>query len=129
MLSYRRLLNNHYGMLAEIEWRQGHASESVRFTLLRQKLWPSEAEELFRAGSELSRAASLLGKDPKNLPPEQKKEQDRYLDLALSALKQAVSAGYRDAGKMKTDPDLELMQSRAGFRALVADLERKSPDC
>jgi hypothetical protein len=120
--SYRRLLNSHYGVLAEVAWRQGRAAESVKMALLRQQLWENNPTELFRAGCELARAAALLGKD-RALPSEQRKKQDQYHSLAVAALRQAVQAGFRDARKLRTERDLELLRPRDDFRALLAGLE------
>jgi tetratricopeptide (TPR) repeat protein len=119
MREYRRLLNNHYGLIAEIEWRQGNAAASVEMVLLRQKLWPNDGVEQYRAACELGRAAALLGRNPVELPPEKRKEQDRYLDLAVAALRQAVGAGFRDDRKIREEPELELVRARPDFASLL----------
>jgi tetratricopeptide (TPR) repeat protein len=112
---YRRLLNNHYGLLAEIEWRQGHAAASVEMVLLRQQLWPNDPGELYRAARELGRAAALLGRDRAALSAEKRREQDRYLDLAVGALREAIVAGFNDYEALRREPELELVRTRPGF--------------
>ena len=45
-------------------------------------------------------------------------------DEALGYLHRAVDAGYRDAEKYRSDPDLERLRWQAGFKRLLAGLER-----
>jgi tetratricopeptide (TPR) repeat protein len=119
---YRRLLNAHYGVLAEVAWRQGDAAESVRVVRLRQALWGDEPAEHYRAACELARAAALLGKGPEAPTGQRLAEQEKYVGLALAALRRAVRAGFRDARRLRGEPDLGLLRPRAEFRALLAGL-------
>src|SRR5262249_52854158 len=45
-------------------------------------------------------------------------------DRAMAWLKQASSAGYRDAAHMKKDKDLDALRDREDFRKLLAELEK-----
>jgi len=45
-------------------------------------------------------------------------------DHAMASLKQAVTAGYKDAAHMKKDKDLDSLRAREDFKKLVADLDR-----
>jgi serine/threonine-protein kinase len=119
---HRQLLNAHLGVLAEVEWRLGRAKESVDATLVRRKLWPDRGWEWYRAGAEIARAAGVVGKREKALTPALEAEKRRYLDLAMDSLRGAASLGFRDAGRLRRDPDLAALRDRADFRALLAEL-------
>jgi eukaryotic-like serine/threonine-protein kinase len=51
-----------------------------------------------------------------------------HADRAVQLLRQAVSAGYRDAARMKQDPNLAPLRGRDDFKELIAGLENNSPD-
>jgi tetratricopeptide (TPR) repeat protein len=123
MPRYRRLLGNHHGVLAEIEWRQGDAAASVEQVLARWKLWPDDPVELFNVSREIARAAALEGADPARLPLPRREQQARWLDLAMTALRQAVENGFADVRRLYADEDLKILHGRAGFEELVAGLE------
>jgi hypothetical protein len=44
----------------------------------------------------------------------------------VALLRQAVTKGFRDAARLKADPDLAALRGRADFRQLVTDLEAKA---
>jgi WD40 repeat protein len=46
-----------------------------------------------------------------------------YADRAMELLRNAVTAGYKDAGHMKQDTDLDPLRGRADFKKLLAWLE------
>jgi tetratricopeptide (TPR) repeat protein len=121
--SYRKLLSNQYGLLARIEWLDGRASESVRLTLLRQKLWPADGWELYLVGRDLALAASPPDRNNSGQSPFRIEQQEHYLDLALAALRQAVRSGFRDVKRLRTEPALKQLQSRKEFRELLSGLE------
>jgi tetratricopeptide (TPR) repeat protein len=50
-----------------------------------------------------------------------------YADRAMESLEQAVEAGYKNAGHVKTDTDLAPLRGRDDFKKLLADLEAKFP--
>jgi tetratricopeptide (TPR) repeat protein len=45
-----------------------------------------------------------------------------YADRAVSLLRRAVQAGYRDAAHMRKDPDLDALRGREDFKKLLAGL-------
>jgi hypothetical protein len=51
-------------------------------------------------------------------------EADAEADRAMAWLKQAVSAGYKDAAHMNRDSDLDSLRALEDFKQLVAELER-----
>jgi hypothetical protein len=54
-------------------------------------------------------------------------DKQSYTNRAMEMLTQAMKAGYMDAARMKTDPDLDPLRDRDDFKRLVADLEAKFP--
>jgi tetratricopeptide (TPR) repeat protein len=44
-------------------------------------------------------------------------------ELAMTALRRAIAAGYRDAANLRQDADLDSLRQRPEFRKLLADLE------
>ncbi len=54
-------------------------------------------------------------------------KKQEYADRAMEMLHKAVKAGYKDAGHMKKDTDLDPLRGRADFKKLVADLEKRNP--
>src|SRR5262249_46412821 len=119
---HRQLLNAHLGVLAEVEWRLGRARESVDATLERRKLWPDRGWEWDRAGAGIARAAGGVGEGKQGPSPTLEAEKRRYLDLAMDSLRGAASLGFRDAGRLRDDPDLAALRDRVDFRALLAEL-------
>src|SRR5262249_52162577 len=49
-------------------------------------------------------------------------ESQREADSAMTALRQAVEAGYRDLAHLRSDPDLDPLRRRPDFRLLMMDL-------
>jgi tetratricopeptide (TPR) repeat protein len=125
VLAYREVLNAHYGVLAEVEWRLGHHAESVEATLERQKLWPDDPAQLFSSGCELARAAALIGKDKLELSPEEHALRRRYIGLVLNSLSRAVACGFRDLDRLEKEANLDLVRDTAEFHDLLRDLKKK----
>jgi hypothetical protein len=50
-------------------------------------------------------------------------EHSAEADRAMASLKKAVASGYRDAGYLRRDPDLQALRGRANFTKLLADLQ------
>ncbi|HXY33374.1 MAG TPA: serine/threonine-protein kinase [Planctomycetaceae bacterium] len=59
--------------------------------------------------------------------PSAAKEADVEADRAMAWLKQAVSAGYKNAAHIKEDRDLDALRARDDFKQLVAELQRAKP--
>src|SRR5262249_23932185 len=53
-----------------------------------------------------------------NKSPAVARQADDEADRAMARLKQAIAAGYRDAGAMKNDKDLDVLRQRDDFKKL-----------
>ena len=94
------------------------------------------AEELARFGFEPAadnyEAASLLGgcavlaaKDAKLAEAKRKELSQSYTDRAIVLLRQAVERGFKDATRLKADPNLEPLRNRPEFQKLLARMGQK----
>jgi tetratricopeptide (TPR) repeat protein/tRNA A-37 threonylcarbamoyl transferase component Bud32 len=78
-----------------------------------------------RVAAVLARCAALAGADAK-LSQEQRKELAKsYADRAVTWLRQAVKAGFRDAKSLRGAEDFQVLRPRADFQELLAGLERR----
>jgi hypothetical protein len=117
--TYRRLLNNHVGLLAEIEWRQGHAEASVERVRERLALWDEQPGEFFTGGCEFARVAAMG-----TVTAEQRRN---WNGEALAALRKAVTLGFADARRLREHPDLAGLKQTPEFVRLVAEVEERKP--
>ena len=53
--------------------------------------------------------------------PEAEPDRDRYLDLAMETLRQAISSGATPIAKSCADRDFEPLWPRTDFQALIYD--------
>jgi eukaryotic-like serine/threonine-protein kinase len=81
----------------------------------------TDASSLYSAACYRAVAAGTLRAADKS--PAAAKEGDVEADRAMAWLKQAVSAGYKDAAHMKEDHDLDALRGRDDFKRLVAGLD------
>jgi tetratricopeptide (TPR) repeat protein len=49
----------------------------------------------------------------------------RYADRAVATLKKSITAGWKNAGHLRRDTDLDFVRGRTDFKKLVAELEKK----
>jgi tetratricopeptide (TPR) repeat protein len=90
------------------------------------RLGHEPAKDTYDAAGFLGRCATLAGKDA-GLDEARRKELARgYAEGALALLRRAVQRGFKDAARMKKDPDLEPLRTRDEFKKLLADLEGKA---
>jgi serine/threonine protein kinase len=86
-----------------------------------EKAHRTDASSLYSAACYRAVAAGTLRAADKS--PAAAKEADVEADRAMAWLKQAVSAGYKNAAQMKKDHDLDALRARDDFKRLVAGLE------
>jgi serine/threonine protein kinase/tetratricopeptide (TPR) repeat protein len=84
------------------------------------------ANDTYDAAGFLSRCMTLAEKDVQLAEATRKELARGYSDQALALLRQAVTRGFKDAARMKKDPDFEPLRDREEFRKLLASLEAGS---
>jgi hypothetical protein len=84
------------------------------------KLYPESAgEKFYDVARDLGRTAAAAKGEARG----------RYAGRAVAALRRAVAAGFRDAGRAREDDALEVLRKREDFQQLVKEMESKSgPD-
>ncbi len=106
----------------------GRSSEAVADCLEAtekfEKLNRTDSRSLYHAARYRAIAAALLQSADKS--PEGAKRARAQANQAMSWLKKAISAGYKDARNMGQDQDLDALRDRDDFKNLAADLEAKT---
>src|SRR5262249_45426058 len=83
-----------------------------------EQVSPHTARDFYNLACIAAHASQLLA-------AEQPERAEEEATGALSALRDAVAAGYRDVAYMEKDPDLALLRSRAEFQQLITELKEK----
>jgi serine/threonine-protein kinase len=111
---YRRYFSQSLAGLADMERKRGKLDDAAAVTLERQKLWPENPAELYAVAREfaLLSSAAAQKKAAESAGPEAKQ---RYADLAIEALGQAIAAGFDDSERLRTDPALDVLRTRDDF--------------
>jgi hypothetical protein len=91
-------------------------------TAMWEKLNRTDAGSLYNAASFRAITAAVLRAAGKSASVGE--EADTEADRAMTWLKQAVAAGYKDAAHMNRDKDLDSLRSREDFKKMVAESER-----
>ncbi len=86
---------------------------------------PREGDLLRDAACVLALAATAAGADTTLPAEERRRRTGSCSDRAVGLLRQAVAEGYKDAKRLRQDPDLAPLRQREDFRALVAGLEAR----
>jgi len=98
--------------------RGGREAESAAATLdaaaLLDRLPTRSADQLFELAVLRARLARAAGDRPVAAT---------QVDAAQDALRRAITAGYRDATRVRHDPDLAVLRAYPGFQLLMMDLE------
>jgi serine/threonine protein kinase/tetratricopeptide (TPR) repeat protein len=84
------------------------------------------ANDLFAAACLWSRCAASAGKDQRLTQENRKQRADDYASRGVQRLQEAVTKGFKDARRMKTDEDLEALRGRPDFKRLLVDLEART---
>ncbi len=120
--SARGYLANHYLTLARAERELGHPDTAAAAAGEFQALLP--AGQHYPAARELAQCIPLVG--PGVGPPTaaEQAERDRYAGLAITALRGAIRAGFRNVEALRTDPALAPLRGYAEFRALLDEVQK-----
>jgi serine/threonine protein kinase len=93
-----------------------------RFIAMWEELKPTDARRLYNLACYHAVTAALIRAD-KQSAAAAAREADAEADRAMTWLKQAVAAGYKDAEHMRKDEDLDILRGRQDFQKLLAGLE------
>jgi hypothetical protein len=93
--------------------KKGHLEEAARVLLERRKLWTDNPTELYEVARELSRLAALAERGaPKQVAS------NKYADLAMEVIQDAMTAGFQDGTRLRQDPVLAILRKRVDFPPL-----------
>jgi tetratricopeptide (TPR) repeat protein len=83
---------------------------------------------LYNLACAFSRASAAAERDPDLSATERMHLRVLYADRAVDLLRQAIDKGYGHLAVMRVDADLEPLRTRADFKKLLADVEKKSKE-
>jgi tetratricopeptide (TPR) repeat protein len=113
----RRFLSIHYQSLSQSLRALGQPSEAAEAAHEGLRTRSDDPGYVYDMACELSLCVSLgSGKDD-----EAHAGHDRYARWAVDALRQAVTAGFRDFAHMRVDKDLDPLRGRTDFQLLMMD--------
>jgi serine/threonine-protein kinase len=122
---YRAVLSHALNARIRFALENSRPAEAARTALELKKLWPNNGKELYGVARWLAHAAGAAGKMKE--PSAEPGEVNRYANLAVATLREAVAAGFRDAGLLRAEPAFVSLQGRRDFQAIVAGLREKTP--
>ena len=102
-------------LMPQLALDTGRADEALAAALERQQLWAGNAAELYSLAVDLARAA-------RSWPAAEPAPKTDPADLALSVLREAVAAGFRDGDRLRKEPAFAALRKRADFAELLAGL-------
>jgi serine/threonine protein kinase len=118
----RRALRSSYRDLAGALRTLGRPAEAAAALFEHPGLWDDDADALYNLACGLALCIPDPPKDGSEPTPEQQAERQKYANRAMTALRRAVAAGFRDASHILKDADLRPLRDRDDFRTLVGDL-------
>jgi len=83
----------------------------------------SDADSLYNAACFRAVTSAVLKIDPKTPAADATRLATEEADRAMAWLRKAVAAGFKDAGKMTKDTNLDALRAREDFKKLLAELE------
>jgi serine/threonine protein kinase len=120
---YRRFYRNHLAMLTIVHAGLLEKDEAIRTAETRRDVGWAPPADAFDAAGRLSQCLPIVSEHAKLNETQRKEETQFYTDAALKMLRAAVAKGYRDAAKLKSDPDFASLRERPEFQKLLAELE------
>jgi len=116
---FRRALIRDYDQLADALARlNDHPALRQRAEELITAL-PSDAEARYQSARMLARSVTVLSRA--NLSQVDRATQTRRdADRAMERIREAIGKGWKDTGRLKTDPQLAPLRDREDFRTLLA---------
>jgi tetratricopeptide (TPR) repeat protein len=119
-----RMLRDPYYRLTKLQRDLGRPADAVATALEYKAHCDGRPSELYNVACDISLCIPRVGKGNTDLTPDEQAERQKYSDLAMETLRQAVAAGWKDAAHMNKDADLNPLRSREDFRKLLHTLEK-----
>jgi hypothetical protein len=91
--------------------QHGHSADAVAAADALAARWSKDADTLYNCARVYSLAAGAANGDAAL--------SDRYAGRAMTLLRQAAAAGYKDDQRVLKDPDLDALRGRNDFRELL----------
>jgi tetratricopeptide (TPR) repeat protein len=126
LIEYRRALSHTCGDLARLARAVGQADEADAAARERLQLWPGQPDVLYQFARVLAVQIATVEKVAKKdnaLSAEDVAQQRLYAEESLESLRAAVALGFRDAERLRGDPQFESLRPRDDFKKMLADLE------
>jgi tetratricopeptide (TPR) repeat protein len=90
-----------------------------------ERLNRTDANGFYRAACFRAVTAAILKADPKTPAADATRLATEEADRAMAWLHKAAAAGFKDAGHMVKDTDLDALRGREDFKKVLAELEGK----
>ena len=124
--NYIKKLHGYLVTLAEIHLDERDYTAAGQLAGKLLTLHPSAWEADYDAACILSRCLTVAEKDSR-LPESRRRElAQSFGDQAVERLRVAIAKGFKDAGHVKKDKDLDGLRPRQDFRNLLTELEKKA---
>jgi tetratricopeptide (TPR) repeat protein/tRNA A-37 threonylcarbamoyl transferase component Bud32 len=124
--NYREWLSNHHYCAGRVLRDQDLLPEAVTAFLKFRELWPTEARLLYDVAREFALCAARVGQSRPVLGQAEKDERQRYADLALETVRQAVTHGFKDSRRLQTDKALDVLRPHPGFQKLLQEMQAQT---
>ena len=98
--------------------KQGRSEGVAQAAAKLRALEPRTNTNLYNAACAYGLSAALAVKGEPTPSPTEKAEQQKFVDLALMCLKEAIAAGYHKFDHMKQDTDLAALRGLPEFESL-----------
>jgi serine/threonine protein kinase len=116
----RESLTFMYRNVARVECSLGRPEAAAEAVCQWQKLWPNHPGELYQVARAFARCVPVADRGEKE-GVAKGSGLERYAELAMTALRQAVAAGFADRARLHSDPDLAPLRPRTDFQQLLVE--------
>ena len=121
ILVYSATVRRSYGLLAELQLREGDAQAALESARSLESLPEGNPIADYNTACYMSRCLGVI-QDAQWPDGKRVKIAQAYGDRAVAALRRALERGYRNVNLIRKDPDLDPLRSRPDFQALLLDL-------
>jgi tetratricopeptide (TPR) repeat protein/tRNA A-37 threonylcarbamoyl transferase component Bud32 len=117
---FRAALSKGYANLAGFKRQSGKPAEAAAIAEEQRKLWPGNADELFKVARELALAAEATGEaTAESTTSSQSTDRRAIAQQAIEVLQEAVAAGFNKLDELKSDPQFKVLAGDPAFMQLL----------